>query len=249
MIILPSAIRLYQRYYLPVLDNDAIINNYYIAYKWGTLKDVIAINYKTYPPQWLYTWVEWRDMSEALGKFLLGYFILRRQLLVRIDDNMRLIKKIWYCTLLITLIYIPLEILSDKKIISTPRFILFPFLKVGILSMALFYIVSIVQLYKKGKLLWLMEAFRNLGRMTLTNYLMQTIIYIILLYGIGFGLLGNFSFSIIWLSSFIIYFLQFIFSKWWLSRFYYGPMEWIWRQLTYKKRFAIKRQPVVHVQQ
>ena len=86
-----------------------------------------------------------------------------------------------------------------------------------------------------------MQAFRNLGCMTLTNYLTETILYVIIFYGIGFGLLGDFSFGIIWLCSFIVYFLQALFSKWWLSKFNYGPVEWIWRQLNLSAKISVEK--------
>lgn len=240
LFVLPLAIRFYQHWLLRFsTDHDALVGNYYQAYKWGSLKDVALMNYKTYLPQWIYTWVEWRDMSETLGRFLLGYYILRRKLLLNLDENLLVIKKIWKGTFFIMIAYICLLILNDKKILTVPRFILFPFLRIGVLATTLFYATSIIRFYMKNKIQWLMQTFRNLGRMTLTNYLVQTIIYVMIFYGIGFGLLGEFSFGIIWLATFIIYFLQGLFSKWWLSEFYYGPFEWLWRQLTYKKRFRL----------
>ena len=239
LFILPTVIRFYQHYFMHFPDYDAIVNNYYHAYKWGSLKDVAAINYKAYPSQWIFTGVEWRDMSETLGRFLLGYYVLRRQLLTKPDENILFIKKVWRYTLVITIMYVSLVILSDQKIITAERFILYPFLKAGILFMTIFYATSLVQLYYKRKLPWLMKMLRNLGCMTLTNYLTETLIYVIIFYGAGFGLLGEFSFGVIWLASLVIYFLQALFSKWWLSKFYYGPVEWIWRQLTYQRRFQL----------
>jgi uncharacterized protein len=235
---LPMIIRVYQYFFLHYsLDADNLVNEYYRVYKFGSLQDVAILNYKTYPLQWIYTWTEWRDMSETLGRFLLGYYILRRQLLVNLDKNSLLIKKIWKWTSIITLIYIPLQVLADKKMIPIPKFVLYPFLKGGVLFMAIFYATTIAQLFKRGS--WLIETFRSIGRMTLTNYLTQTIIYVIIFYRIGFGLLGDLSLGMIWLTSFLIYFLQGFFSKWWLSKFYYGPFEWIWRQLTYRQRFKL----------
>jgi uncharacterized protein len=240
LLILPAAIRFYQQYVLSYsVDGESIVNGYYQAYKFGSVKQVITSNYKTYPFQWINTWVEWRDMSETLGRFLLGYYILRRQFLAKLDENISFIKKVWNWTLLVTVIYIPLQVLDDKKMIFFPRSVLYPFIKVGILSMTIFYATSVVQLYSKQKAIWLTDIFRNLGRMTLTNYLMETILYVLLFYNVGFGLLGEFSFGIIWLASFVVYFLQGLFSKWWLTKFYYGPAEWVWRQLTYRKRFPI----------
>ncbi len=242
LFVLPAAIRFYQHFVLNYsLDYETVVREYYDACKFGSLKQVATTNYRIYPFQWVYTWVEWRDMSETLGRFLLGYYILRRQLLVKLDENIFFIKQVWKWTLLVTIVYIPLQVLADKHIIPIPRFILYPFMKAGVLFVALFYATSIVQLYNKRKGLWLMETFRNIGRMTLTNYLVHTALFVIIFYHIGFGLLGNFSFTIIWVASFVVYFLQGFFSKWWLSRFYYGPVEWIWRQLTYRKKFPIRK--------
>jgi uncharacterized protein len=143
--------------------------------------------------------------------------------------------------LAVTIFYVGLFILSEQKIITTESFILYPFFKVGIFFTALFYATSLILIFYKNWLPAFMQAFRALGCMTLTNYLTETIIYVIIFYGIGFGLLGDFSFGIIWLCTFLVYFLQAVFSKWWLSQFYYGPVEWIWRQLTYRQRFQFKK--------
>jgi len=180
-------------------------------------------------------------MCETLGRFLLGYYVLRRQLLVNLDENILIIKKVWKYTLVLTIMYVLLVVLSGEEIIPVQSFVLYPFLKAGVLFMAIFYATSIIQLYHKRKLPGLMQALRNLGCMTLTNYLAETVLYVAIFYGIGFGLLGEFSFGIIWLSSLLVYFLQAVFSKWWLSNYYYGPVEWLWRQLTYQKRFALKK--------
>ena len=239
---IPTAIRFYQRFLLHYSnDRDALISNYYYAYKYGTLKDVAVVNYRSYLPQWVYTWVEWRDMSEILGKFLLGYYILRRQVLIKLNQNILQIKKLWKWTIPFMALYVVIMIATEKKLVTTERYILYPFFRIGILAVTLFYATTIIQLYAKNRLRQLMSTFQNLGRMTLTNYLVQTIVYLIIFYNIGFGLLGSFSFSIVWLGVFIVYFLQGQFSKWWLSKFTYGPIEWIWRQLTYRKKFPIRK--------
>jgi uncharacterized protein len=243
LLILPVIIRLYRHYFLrfPVSE-EAIVNEYYQAYKFGTLKNVVRVNYQTYPSEWIFTWIEWRDLSETLGRFLLGYYILRKQFLVKLNENISFIRKIRSWTLPFTILYIALIVLQDKSLITAPSFVLYPFLKTGVLFMAVFYMTSLVQLYYNRKLQKLMQLFRNLGCMTLTNYLTETIIYVVVFYHLGFGLLGDFSFGIIWLSSVVVYILQGLFSKWWLSKYYYGPVEWIWRQLTYRQRFELKKQ-------
>jgi len=244
--IIPSAIRFYQFYFNSYSVNESdVLQGYYQAYKFGSLTDVTLINYKSYPSQWIYTWVEWRDMSETLGRFLLGYYVLRRQLLVNLSNNILLIRTAWKWSLIISIFYIPLQALVNNDLISVPRPFVYPLLKFGTLSMTIFYATSIIQFFYVGRATVLFQRFRNLGCMTLTNYLVQTILYVIIFYHLGFGLLGEFSFSIVWLASIIVYFLQAEFSGWWLKRFNYGPVEWIWRQLTYRKRFKlIKERPL-----
>jgi len=73
--------------------------------------------------------------------------------------------------------------------------------------------------------------------MALTDYLMQTLLAMILFYGIGLGLSGKVGLTIAVLISLITFCFQVVFSKWWLRKFRYGPMEYIWRKTTYGRIF------------
>lgn len=74
-----------------------------------------------------------------------------------------------------------------------------------------------------------------LGRMALTNYLMQTIICTTIFYGYGLGLYGRVGPAVGIALTIVIYGVQIPFSLWWLSKFQMGPAEWLWRTLTYGK--------------
>ena len=78
-----------------------------------------------------------------------------------------------------------------------------------------------------------------IGRMALTNYLMQTIIGITLYYGVGLGFGGNIGPAVFFPIGLCVYVLQIIYSNIWFKYFNYGPLEWIWRMLTYGKRLRI----------
>lgn len=80
-----------------------------------------------------------------------------------------------------------------------------------------------------------------MGRMALTNYLMQTVLGIFIYYGVGLGLGGDIGPSIFMPIGLGVYLFQVIYSNAWFRYFYYGPMEWIWRQLTYGKRLRFRR--------
>jgi uncharacterized protein len=72
------------------------------------------------------------------------------------------------------------------------------------------------------------------GRMPLTNYLMQTAIATFIFYGWGLGLWLKVGPALGLVLPFAIFFvIQVPLSKWWLGHFELGPMEWVWRRLTY----------------
>jgi uncharacterized protein len=71
--------------------------------------------------------------------------------------------------------------------------------------------------------------------MALTNYLMQSLVFTTIFYGYGLGLFGKVSVlqGIIIAVSFWL--LQLPISYWWLKRYKFGPVEWLWRSITYKQ--------------
>jgi uncharacterized protein len=73
------------------------------------------------------------------------------------------------------------------------------------------------------------------GRMALTNYLSQTLILITLFYGYGFGYFNRFSLAQGILLTLSLFLLQVLWSNLWFRKFKFGPLEWLWRGLTYKK--------------
>lgn len=73
------------------------------------------------------------------------------------------------------------------------------------------------------------------GRMGLTNYLMQSVICTLLFYGYGLGAYGEAGPFLTLLLTLLIFRLQIWFSNWWMARFRFGPAEWLWRTMTYGK--------------
>ena len=71
------------------------------------------------------------------------------------------------------------------------------------------------------------------GRLALTNYLMQTVLQSALFYGWGFGLIGKLGLVFIFPIATGMFALQIAYSRWWLARYRYGPIEWLWRSATY----------------
>ncbi len=80
------------------------------------------------------------------------------------------------------------------------------------------------------------------GQMAFTNYLTQTLIMTTIFYGgRGLGYFGQVGWPEMWMFIIGIWVVQLIWSPLWLSRFTMGPLEWVWRRLTYGKGVALKR--------
>jgi uncharacterized protein len=80
-----------------------------------------------------------------------------------------------------------------------------------------------------------------LGRMAFTNYLMQSVIFGWLFYGYGLGLFGTLGEAAALAIGTGVYVLQIVLSAWWLTRFLYGPVEWLWRSAMYGTRQPLWR--------
>ena len=97
------------------------------------------------------------------------------------------------------------------------------------------YVSAIVLLFNGGYIKKVLSSLSAVGRMALTNYLLQSIVVAFLFQSYGLGLYGQVT---VWqgmILTILIFALQVPFSIWWLSNFRFGPFEWLWRSFTYLK--------------
>jgi uncharacterized protein len=80
-----------------------------------------------------------------------------------------------------------------------------------------------------------------IGRMALTTYLTQSVVGVLIFYGYGLGLYGRVPYTPMFFLAVTIFALQIVASTWWLQRFQFGPVEWLWRSLTYGRRMSLRR--------
>ncbi len=106
-------------------------------------------------------------------------------------------------------------------------------LSAGIPALSLGYAATVVLWFQKDACRHCLMRFAYVGRMALTNYLLQSAICTTLFYSYGGALFGKIGPLIGLLPTVLIYGLQIPFSRWWLSSRRYGPMERLWRLLTY----------------
>jgi len=106
---------------------------------------------------------------------------------------------------------------------------------IGSTSLALGISMLFLYLWSTGKAQLAFQNLAILGKMALSNYLFQNVSAVFLFFGYGFALMRKVPFSYLPLFAFSILLIQWIFCKVWLNHFKQGPLEIIWKKLTYQK--------------
>jgi uncharacterized protein len=99
--------------------------------------------------------------------------------------------------------------------------------------LAVGYASSVLALHASGYLKRLVKLSAPIGRMAFSNYILQSVLLGWIFYGYGLGLFGRIGLSAGLLMAVVIYGLQCALSAWWLGRFRFGPLEWLWRKVMY----------------
>ena len=172
----------------------------------------------------------------TIGLFLLGLFTWRLGVLQRPQDH----KLAIVATALIALTAGTLLTVTDAMNLITPESVLaplgWPVSQLAAATLALGYGASIVWLVEFTSARRLLSAFGPLGRMAFTNYIAQSVVFGFIFFGYGLGLFGRLESAPTLLLGTGFYALQMVVSAWWLKRYRFGPLEWLWRTLMYGKR-------------
>ena len=185
----------------------------------------------------------------TFGFFLVGLLLGRMRFFEHIDRYRSLLKKVLIGSVagMIVLIGVAVFSFSGQGEAGNPGleswmamagltiFDLFNLLTTAVI------VAAFTLLYRRPGFERWMNHLAPYGRTALTNYVLQSLIGTAIYYGWGFGLLGEIRNVYAFLLAIAIILFQVLTSKWWLNNFKYGPLEWIWRVLTYAKFFPIMR--------
>ena len=181
----------------------------------------------------------------ALSMFLLGLYLGKNEIYKNLEAFICRIGKPMIFLAVLTNLYrvVFLFLLPEYEIYSNEVFRPF-FIKAMVVSdvvMGVFYLWLTGWLWYNSKLKSWLKPLRHAGRMALTNYIMQSVIGLFMFSSVGFSLYETMSPFQTLVIAIGIFFIQVICSKLWLSYFRFGPLEWLWRCLTYKKLLPIKK--------
>jgi uncharacterized protein len=112
-------------------------------------------------------------------------------------------------------------------------------------ALSLFYIAGVTLLFTRSQWARRLSYLAPVGKMALTSYLVQTAFGILLFQSFGLSLFAEIGIAAATALTLPIFFLQVVFSKWWLAKYQYGPVEWVWRSLTYLKLQPLAKQQLL----
>ena len=170
---------------------------------------------------------------QTAGLFLLGFYIGRKQLFVASEQNLRL----WVKILIISaVLFAPLYtlkelIMGNEGIIPQTAGTAFDMWQK--LAFTLVLVASFVLLYQSERFRKLVGNLRFYGKMSLTNYITQSIIGALIYFPFGLYLAPYCGYTVSLLIGIFTFFLQVRFCKWWLAGHKQGPLERIWHQWTW----------------
>ncbi len=185
--------------------------------------------YYFYKPQYTFLWSTTRlirTTPSVIALFFLGGFLFKSGYIKNHIHKTRHLVSLLLIGAIGTILY--LNVAYGFRLIDN-------------LFLSLFYIGFLARLQRMGIGKWILNRFIPVGRMALTSYILQSVFCIMIFYGIGgIGLFARLALYQVYLIAAVILLIQIVFCNLWLNRFRFGPVEWIWRCLSYQKWITLR---------
>lgn len=219
----------------PDMTVEAVIT----TFQNGSLADLFGLNIHNLV--WKYLgYIPSGGYFKFLGIFLLGYYLASVEFFTKKTKSTLLLIGSLVIGILST---ISAELIGGSFYQFPPTLtnILFKLLSItGQIFLSIFYVTSIFKIVQTTTGRKALKQLIPVGRMALSNYVFQTLTMIIIFYNFGFNCFGKIGLMPTMGIAILILISQVILSNLWLKHFRFGPLEWIWRSLTYKKRINIR---------
>jgi len=178
--------------------------------------------------------------GQVFGRFLLGLYVGKREWLHRITAYELQLKRALPWLLVVGVIgngaSVAAEWARDTYGVSGNNVWIVvsqPLIEAGVVCLSAFYAACVALLLRNAHWGPVLARLAPVGRMALTNYLTQSLVYLFVLTGTGLSLIGHIGATLCLALSLVVFGVQVAFSGWWLRRHRFGPAEWLWRSLTY----------------
>ena len=187
--------------------------------------------------RWASVFWSWENgrFFQAPALFLLGMLLGRRKLFIASDESNRFWKKALQYSIAL---FIPLftlktflpEIIGRKELVTSLSVIVSSWSN---LAFMIVLVATFIVLYQKESVHKLLAKLIPFGKMSLTNYILQSVVGCFIYYRYGLGLVEYTGATYSLLIGIVLFILQLYFCKWWLSKHRQGPLEYIWHKATW----------------
>ncbi|MGH9779071.1 MAG: DUF418 domain-containing protein [Candidatus Acidiferrales bacterium] len=201
------------------------------------LADIVRLNLASWFNQ-LATVVTTGMIFRIFGCFLLGFYVGRNEIHKNLQKYRPILKRL---AILGIAIGVPLNVIYASTF-SSESWLRTISETLGILPLSAGYasLLGLLWVAPRGK--QLLHLFAPVGRMALTNYVGQSLICTLIFHGTGLGLGGTMGPTLYMPIGIAVYLVQIAVSRVWLNRFQFGPLEWLWRILTYGSWIPLRKQ-------
>ncbi len=248
--LLPTCISIMQQHfpYSSISDAEKVVmykeyssTRYADLFKANRLRD-IAVNLNPYGLS--------SYLSEILGNFMLGFWAIKTNLFHKLSFNKKLLYKYLGISLSIGVLFSVSFIhvfVSDILHISEYTLPVNYLDALGVLyrisqqAIGLFNMCAVIYFFYNTRLRSKLQLLIPVGCMSLTNYIMQSVLAVLLFSGVGLGLIGKYRPSVAFSIGIIYFAVQATYSIWWLRHFTMGPLEYVWRSVIIGKWQNISR--------
>ncbi len=174
-------------------------------------------------------------LSQLVGLFVIGLILGRKKIFETLENRQKQLVIFFLvclsCTIIFYWVQPDIKNLFQSKVSSKIlKSMIISYKNIAVTSSAISLIALIYFQFRNGAVF---RWFAVYGQMSLTNYLTQSLFGLVLFYGFGFGLYRYFGSAWSILIGFVFFCLQTAVCSYWLKRYHYGPVEWLWRALTY----------------
>lgn len=187
----------------------------------------------------MWEFVDGHRLPKVVGLFIIGYLIGKHRLYARLNRMSldRYLDKGLILAIPASLLYASSAV-SAHPLGLTVHSLLYT---VSVIPMALCYILAFCLFLQQDLSTAFFQMLAAPGRMALSCYILQSLIGIFLFYGVGLGLGTSVGLVFVVLIAFGVFLLEMVLCHVWLRSFRFGPLEWVWRLLTYGRYFPIRK--------
>ena len=169
----------------------------------------------------------------VLGRFLIGAWIARHRLIEKARVSRPRVKKMAAVCIFFGLTFESLAMVVWEEIWVLPEAFDYVFHAIGVPLLALGYACLLIVMCGAPRWAWLSEVFASVGRMALTAYIAHGFLILVFAHPFGVYIRPALSPAASWLVSIGVFLGFSLLCRLWLNAFRFGPLEWVWRSLTY----------------